>query len=281
MDENKFRKMLVAEYLRFGSVDEVFRKSQIPLPISYAHYQRILGEWGIVKSAGPNNNFGQTLDFFTRLAERNLPLEALYKRMPPSFQTSLVTIYRILSFIKEGVTRRMATGLLITPYFDERKILVGDDVSVPRQELGKPYGCVSIPVCFSRKRDVRKTAILRVLQQEVFTQKAIEKNMPDIIPESPRPFMFLDIADVRVEVFHLSLPEDLSSLKNFTSFKLQNFRYVSVESILLKRIKNLRAGVIEVVATYDRYLGLKERGLSLNPLKCKSELNYFLAGSEG
>ena len=227
--EENFNKWLVSEYLKYGSVDEVYRAHQYSIPISYAGYQRVLNSWRIVKAAGPNSRLSEVVNFLSKMIEEEVPLETLYKKMPPSFQTSAVTLYRILSYIKEGITRRMGTACIITPYNSKNRILVGRDVSTPRLELGKPYGSISIPMGFSRKRDSRETAILRVLQQEVFTELAIRKEMPDVIPERTKPFMFFDIADVRVEVFHIKLPKKYSSKKYFSSFKLEGFKFISLD----------------------------------------------------
>lgn len=275
--ERKFNQSLVEQYLKYGSVDEVFRNNNYSLPISYAQFQRVLDRWEIVKAAGPNSKLTEMLGFLTRLAEENIPLESLYKKMPPSFRTSAATMYRILGYVKEGITRRVATGLIIAPNNNKKKILVADDVSIPRLELGKPYGSVSIPMGFSRKRDAREDAILRLLQQEVFTQKAIKQNMPEIIPARPKPFMFLDIADVRVEIFHLRLPKKLSGIRNFSSYKLQNFRFIDTDKVVESKRRIFRIGVIAAVRGYEKYLEIKKRNLPFNPLQYKSRLNYYLS----
>lgn len=280
--QKEFNKYLVREYFMCGSVDEVLRKHSYGLPISYANYQRILDKWEIVKAAGPNSKISEVLDFLTKLVEKNVPFEYLYKRMPPSFKTSAATIYRILGYVKEGVTRRIATGLIITPYSSRKKILVGEDVSKPRVELGKPFGSISIPMGFSRKVDPREEAILRVLQQEVFTESAIEGGVPDIIPARPKPFMFLDIADVRVEIFHINLPKKFSSLEKFSSYKLTGYRYLDIEDAkkIEKERQKFRVGVYEAINGFRKCQGLLSRNLAFNPLQYKSSLNYFLAGEQ-
>ena len=277
--EKKFNQWLVREYFMCGSVEEVLRKYSYGLPISYANYQRILNKWGVVKVAGPNSKISEILDFLTSLVEKNVPFEYLYKKMPPSFKTSAATIYRILSYIKEGVTRRIATGLIITPGTSVKRILIGEDVSKPRIELGKPFGSISIPMGFSKKTDAREDAILRVLQQEVFTELAIERKLPNIIGVRPKPFMFLDIADVRVEIFHIPLPKKLSGTQNFFSYKLKNYNFLPVDDtkILEKARSGFRVGVLEAIEGYKKYLELKKRNLVFNPLQARSHLNYFLA----
>ena len=275
--EENFNKWLVEQYLMYGSVDEVLRIYRYGIPISYAGYQRVLNRFRIVKAAGPNSKLTEVIDFFTHLAEKNIPFEKLYRSMPPRFQTSMATLYRVLSYVKEGVTRRIGTGLVLTPFGDDQRILVGRDVSTPRIELGKPYGSISIPMGFSRKRDPREQAILRVLQQEVFAQLAINEKIPDIISFRPKPFMFLDIADIRVEIFHLRLPKKYSDKRCFSSFKLKGFKFMSIEKILNKKSKiNFRIGVKEIAQGHQKYLNLKGRNLSVNPLQYKSEMNYQL-----
>ena len=280
--EKEFNKWLIEEYFMCGSVDEVLRKHRYGLPISYASYQRILDERGIIKAAGPHSKLTEILSFLTKLMEEKIPLEYLYKKMPPSFKASAATIYRILSYIKEGVTRRLATGLIITPHKSNMKILIGEDISTPRLELGKPFGSLSIPMGFSKKSDPREEAILRVLQQEVFTNKATEGKTPDIIPIRPKPFMFLDIADVRVEIFHLPLPKKYSSSGSFFSYKLKNYKFLSLADpkLLEKEQQRFRIGVLEAISGYKKYLSLKDRNLVFNPLQLKSRLNYFLRDEE-
>jgi len=206
--EKKFNEFLVSEYLKVGSVDEVMKKFHQDLPISYAGYQRVLDKWGIVKAAGPNNKITEAIEFLTKLAHENIPLEKMYKKMPSTFKTSAASLYRILGYMKEGVTRRLATGLIITPYNSKNKILIANDISTPRVNLGKKYGSVTIPMSFSRIRDLREAAIKRVLQQEVFTDLAVKNRFPkSVVTNNLKPFMYLDIVDIRVEIFHLILPK--------------------------------------------------------------------------
>lgn len=277
--ERKFNQWLVEQYFLYGSVDEVLRRHRYDIPISYAGYQRVLDRWGVVKTAGPNSKLTEILSFLTKLVEENVSFEYLYKNMPPNFRASTATIYRILGYIKEGITRRIATGLILTPHRNQNLVLVGEDVSTPRLELGKPFGSVSIPMGFSRKRDIREDAILRILQQEVFTQFAIKGKIPEIIQTHPKPFMFLDIADVRVEIFHLPLPKKFSDTKHFFSYKLKNYKFISLKdkNTLERYQKNFRVGVSEALEGYKKYLGLKRRNLVFNPLQARSRLNYFLA----
>lgn len=275
--ESAFKKWLIEQYFMYGSVDEVLAEYHFDIPISYAGFQRVLDEKGIVKAAGPNSRLNEIVEFLAKLAEENIPFEYLYKKMPPGFKTSSATIYRILSYIKEGITRRLATGLIITPYGINTKVLIAEDISTPRVELGKPYGAISIPMGFSKKTEPRETAILRVLQQEVFTRQAIEGTFPDIIPLRPKPLIFLDIADVRVEIFHLVLPKKYLSLKNFFSYKLKNYEFISTNSQELDKLEEgFRVGVLEAIEGFKKYLGLKKRNLSFNPLQLKSRLNYYL-----
>lgn len=273
--EKKFNKFLVAEYLKAGSVDEVLKKFNYDLPTSSASYHRILDDWGIVKAAGPNNKLAETLDFLTKLAYENIPFDKVYRKMPLRFRTSAATLYRILSYIKEGVTRRLATGLVITLKEDPGKVLVASDISTPRVDLGKNFGSTTIPMGFSKRGDPREDAILRVLQQEVFTKLAVNRKMPKkIIPKYPKPFMYLDIADVRVEVFHLSVSKKLMQKINFSSYKLKGHKFIDMESLARKR--NLRVGVKEAVSGYLKYKSLLKRNLSFNPLQETALINSKL-----
>lgn len=278
-NEHEFNKFLVREYLKHGSVDDAIAANNHSLPISIANYHRILDKWGIVKTAGPNNKLTEVINFLYKMVDEQVPLDKLYKKMPPSFKTSAVTLYRVLSYIKEGITRRIATGLIIHPSNDKYKVLVAKDKSTPRLSLGKPFGAITIPMTFSRLRDGREVAIKRVLQQEVFTELTIDEKFPNIVvPDNPRPFMFLDIADIRVEIFDISLPKKMSKMNYFSSFKLEGFKFVDIsEDKIITKHKDFRVGVSEAIKGYKKYLKLKKRNLSFNPLLVRTDLNYFLA----
>lgn len=276
-EEEAFNKFLVNEYFRYGSVDGVLKKYHWGLPISYANYQRVLSKWGVVKKAGPNNLLSESLEFLTHFAHDNLSLEDLYKKMPPSFQTSVSSLYRVMQYVKEGITRRVGVALIVTPYDLQQQILVAKDVSNPRIELGKPFGSLSLPMGYSRKRDSRKLGIKRILQNEVFTRLTVEKLLPDnIIPENPEPFMYLDIADVRVSVYHLSLPKELCRLSNFSSYKLKDYKFVNLSN-LIDDAAGYRVGVKEAATGFKKYLSLTKRNISANPIQAKSILNKNLA----
>ena len=263
--EDEFNRFIVAEYLKHGSVDEVFRANNYDLPISYPGVHRILNRWGIIKAAGPNSTFSECLAFFTRLAEEEIPLERLYKRMPPSFTPSLATLHRIYGCIKREVKknledrepRRYGTALVISPYDNKKEMLLGKDVSTPRVDLGKPFGSISLPMGFSKKSESRENLILRVLQQEVFSNDVIKKLFPeDIIPKNPEPFMYLDIADVRVAVYSLTMPKELSSLSCFSSFKLESFEYMNIYDVTnkLHGNTNMRTGIVDMAGGYKDYI---------------------------
>jgi len=277
--EENFNKWLVSEYFKNGTVEAVFRKYRYDIPISYAQYQRVLDKWGIVKTAGPNSKLAESLEFFSYLAKENIPFEKLYKKMPPSFRTSAVTLYRILGYMKEGITRRIGVALVLTPYNSNTKVLIAHDISTPRIELGKSFGSISLPMGYARKRDTREVNILRILQQEVFTKDVIGATFPHyVIPEFPEPFMYLDIADVRVSVFHITLPKNLSRKNFFSSYKLKDYLFEDKKNILENiQGRNYRAGVVDAVKGYSKYLGLVERNLVINPLQTLSLLNKDLA----
>jgi len=168
--------------------------------------------------------------------------------------------------------------LVVSREEDPRTILIGDDISTPRLELGKPFGSISLPTCYSKADDTSPTAILRVLQQEVFTLAAVNKNLPrQIIPSDPKPFMYLDIADVRVSVYHLTLPREVSRIGSFSSFKLNNLRFISIDGLIDAAGVNsdFRAGVREVAAGYREYLKHSQKK-SWQPSVVRCDLNQKL-----
>jgi hypothetical protein len=272
--DEKFNQFLVREYLKYGSVDGVFKKFEYDLPISYAGFQRVLDRWGLVKSAGPNNKLSEIIDFFEKMAKEKLPLEGIYKKMPLSFKTSAVTLYRILSYIKEGVTRRLATAIIFTCKGREKEILVAQDFSNPKREYGKVRGVLTIPISFTNQKDPRERALLRVLQHEVFVQKALDKKIPGVIPNNPKPIIFLDIADVRVEIFHIVLPKKFSEISNFSSFKLKNFQFVSLSKLKREKSEKLIPGYREVAFAFEKYINNKTK--LKKPLIVRANLNEVL-----
>src|SRR3990167_3350992 len=273
--EDAFNRFIVGEYLKYGSVDEVFRRNDYNLPISYPGVQRLLDKWGIVKAAGPNSLLTEALIFLEELSLEQIPVERLYRRMPPSFKASMGTMHRILSYIRSETIRRVGTALVMTPKDNPNLILVGNDVSpIIRTEVGKPYGSITFPMGYSKRLESPETSILRVLQQEVFTVPTIEKKCvaQRVIPETPKPFMYLDIADVRVSVYQIILPEELSETRSFTSFKIQNHKFLDTSDLGVKR-KGFRTGIVEIAQGYSRFL---REGASA-PIYSTAQINRKLA----
>jgi|CXWL01.1.fsa_nt_gi hypothetical protein len=247
--EIEFYKPLVAAYLRYGSVDKVFASLSQDTGVSYPHFHRILKQWGIVKSAGPQSHFAEAVYFLSAMVKEKLPLEAVYKKMPPSLKISAVTLHRILSYIKRGLVRRYGTALIISTAADPDRILIGQDISTPRPELGKVYGSFSLPMTYSKSDESAETAITRVLQQEVFAIKALELSFPNkIIPPDPKPCLYIDIADIRVACFRIVIPESL--VHSLSSFKLANltFKLISEVAHQTKLDSHYRACIPEIAA---------------------------------
>lgn len=249
LQEIEFYKPLVASYLRYGSVDKVFTSLSQDTGVSYPHFHRILKQWGIVKSAGPQSHFAEAVYFLTAMAKQKLPLEAVYKKMPPSLKISAVTLHRILSYIKRGLVRRYGTALIISTKADPNRILIGQDISIPRPELGKPYGSYSLPMTYSKSDEPAQIAVTRVLQQEVFAIKALERSFPEqIIPPDPKPCLYIDIADVRVACYRIVISELL--VHSLSSFKLANlsFKLISEVAHQTDLDSHYRAGIPEIAA---------------------------------
>ncbi len=245
--ELEFYRPLIASYLRHGSVDKVFADFSQDTGVSYPHFHRILKQWGIIKSAGPQSHFSEAIYFLTALAKEKLPLEAVYKKMPPSLKISAVTLHRILGYIKRGLTRRRGTALIISQEGELDKILIGRDLGTPRPELGKPFGSLSLPMTYSKRTEPEDEAISRVIQQEVMSRQALERVIPDnLAGNDPHPLITIDIADVRVSCYRLVFPKRLAQQVN--SQKLQDLEFVPVREIALADglDGHYRAGVPEI-----------------------------------
>src|SRR3989344_7107525 len=135
-------------YLKYGSVEEAIRSYPDSLPISIANYHRLVNKYGLVKSAGRHVSLPETLHFFREKAfEPNTPLEKMYWRMPPSFQTSLSTLHRIYQYIERRAVRRHAAALVITSEENKESVLFGTEM-FSNSRYGKRAGDRSIPMAF-------------------------------------------------------------------------------------------------------------------------------------
>ena len=245
--EANFYKDIIRLYLKHGSVDQVFSATHYDLPISYPGMHHLIKRWGIVKSVGPNSKLSEALTFLTLLTESKMPLEALYRKLPPSFKTSLSTMHRIAHNVKEGVVRRYGTALMITSKLDEESVLVGEDLG---------HRAITLPMTYSSPKEETKTSILRVLQQEVFSELAVEKaDLAKLISQNPTPFMNLVIADIQVSVYSIKLDHSFLEKNKFSSYKVQNFKFVSPDYLLQDaNCQHVRPGVVDIVNGYKEYL---------------------------
>lgn len=250
-NEIEFYKPLIALYLKYGSVDQVFASKYQNTGVSYPHFHRILKEWGIVKSAGPQSRLAEAIFFLTALAKEKLPLEALYKTMPASLRISAVTLHRILSYVKRGLTRRHGTALLISPESDPGIILVGRDIGTPRPEIGKPYGSLSLPMTYAKGNESEHDSVLRTLQQEVATDLTVNLKQPEnLVPDEPHYCLSIDIADVRVRVYRLLVPDSLVGSLN--SYKLSDLTFSPIDYVAEQSDfgSHFRTGVPEICRAY-------------------------------
>ena len=271
--EIEFYKPLVASYLKYGSVDKVFTDFAHDTGVSYPHFHRILKRWGIIKSAGPQSRLAEAVYFLTALAKDNLPLETLYKTMPPSLQISAVTLHRILSYVKRGLTRRRGTALIVSPESNLTLALIGRDISTPRPEIGKPFGSLSLPMTYSKRTESAQDSILRVLQQEVAATLSVARRLPSLIPDDPKVVVMIDIADVRVRTYQVIVPNRL--IEKLDSYKLTDLTFMPLSQIAANAglESSFRAGVPEIAAGL---LAKAPAGLD-RPLFLGSVLNQKLA----
>ncbi len=243
-NETEFEKKLVKEYLIHGSIDKVFKVHNYDLPISFASYHRLLNKFGIIKSAGPNSKLSESLHILSLLNTYKLPLERIYHRhAPASIQVSTNTLHRTLHNIRLGVTSRVGVALLISTSDEPNKFLLGQDNSLTNSSLGQK-GDWSLPMGYTREQDSHRAGILRVLQQEVFTEQTLNKKIPKkIIPKDIKEVFTINIADIKVFVYRIILPKNY----NYSSYKLDNFTYFSESEILSLKA---RAGITDILKHY-------------------------------
>ena len=242
--ETEFEKFLITEYLKFGSIDKVFKLHNYNLPISFASFHRLLNKYKIVKSAGPNSKLSESLHFLSLLNTYKLPLERVYHRFTPnSIQVSTNTLHRILHNIRLGVTKRVGIALLISNSESPNQFLLGQDDSLLNSKLGEK-GDWSLPMGYTRQQDSFAKGIKRVLQQEVFVRETIENKFPkNIIPKDPQPIFCINIADIKVFVFKLELTKNYT----FSSFKLKKHLYFYPSEV--QKLKT-RGGVVDIFKMY-------------------------------
>jgi len=259
-------------YMKHGSVEEAMKASRYGLPISVAGFHRIVTKKGMIKSPGRHMSFPEALHFFKEKAlTPGTPLEKLYRKMPPSFKTSMVTLHRIYRYIESGKIRRHATALIIHNQSRPQEILVGDEVS-GNSRYGRKVGDSSVLMSFSKEGESCNDSVLRVLQQEFSISLAISGELENLVPKNISPLMYLDILDVRVQVFNLELPSSLDSLESCSSYKIKNHRFENIYDIAPDL---LRLGVKEIIDGYKLYVSAKPED-AREPRIVVSELNTNL-----
>lgn len=244
---------LIERYFRYGSVEDALSSRVASIPFSPADYHRKLDKFGIIKSAGRHTSFSEALHFFRiKQMEPGAPLESIYRTMSPSFQTSIATLHRIYNRVLETkqrvVTTRHATALIISN--EQEKILVGTEL-FSEVKYGKIAGHVTIPMTFSKASDTPYQRIIRVLQQEVLTDDAIQKKFSDniyvqnLLSQVMGPVLKYRLLDVEISCFLLHLPD---SIKNFNSFKLAHYRFIDKSEVRNDSENIFRIGVPEMVS---------------------------------
>lgn len=253
-DLYRFRRLLVEDYFRYGSVDEVLKEKGYP--ISWATYQRVLDRWGVIKHVDgrPRSRLSEILAFFQALIEEKVPLEMLHHQMENKLSVSKSTLHRIRRNIENSVVRSAGAILIVTPRGRPEMVLVGKDVSASRPEVGKLSGSLSLPMGYAKFGEPRRKSIGRILQNEVFTHFVIERGAVALEEiEYKKAFKSVIVTDIRVSAYHVELTE---TMPPFSSFKLKDHRFVSVGELLsLDPVKsNVRPGVIEATRAYKQII---------------------------
>ncbi len=245
-NETEFESLLISEYLKHGSIEQVFAANKYSLPISFASYHRLLNRHKIIKSAGPNSKLSESLNFLSLLANYKLPLEKAYhKHAPASLQISTNTLHRILHYTRLKMTRRTGTALLISKESDPNKYLIAKDISLNNPILGES-GDYSLPMTHSRSNESSVESITRVMQQELFLNETVKGSFPThLIPEENTPIMYINIGDIKVSVFRIILPD---TIKEYSSFRLKDYQFSSLESL---KSKKLRPGVEDIINKFE------------------------------
>ncbi len=238
----------IAQYLKYGSVEEVYKAHRWDILIPIASYHRLIARAGIVKSSGRREvSLSEMLYFFAQKAlEPSIGIETLYyQKMPPNFQTSLSTLHRIYKGIVERKPTRVAAALFIHPHDNPGQILLGEE-NITARRFGRTRGDLSVPMCFAQESEAASQSVLRVLQQEVLSPMAIGQNIQPL--HSIEPFAYFDILDVRVSMYELTLPESVM----LGSYKLANLHFEDASQIFHQE-RAFRSGVVQMIEAYQEY----------------------------
>ncbi len=253
---------LIANYLKYGSVEAVMCAYDYSIPCSVADYHRRVRKAGIVKGDGrANKSFAQALYvFLEKTLQPSLSLEKIYRSLPLTLRDArMSSIYRIYDSIMKQKTRRAAVGVVISPEGRPGTILVADELR-SSSTSAKKSGETTIPFGFASKKHSFDRSLLRIMQREFSTTLALSGELvvgsemsSKLIPADTRPFLELQLLDVRVSVAHLTLPGELCDLSKCTSFTVNNHRWVPLEDCVNGKV-GLRTGVGEVLASYHDFL---------------------------
>lgn len=273
--ENIFYETLVEDYLRCESVTGVVRRKG---GVSEPGLHHILDRYGIVKTAnGIHHRFPDILSFFSSLVLERTPLEGFYKNMPLSFRRKVSTsaLHKILEYTIKKKPRRYGTALVVTPEGFPRLLLVANDMTPSNPSVGKHTGDLSFAMGFRNPNEANRTSVLRIVQRELWKDWAVKKIIPkEVISEKPEPFMKVDVVDVRVDVYHMVLPAEQADLRNFSSFKLANYRYVHLDNIVDQSGQGVfRTGIGEIASGYKNLInGAEQKRLPIAVSSLNQEL---------
>lgn len=261
---------LILRYLAASSIGEanegLSESEQIPEKL----YKEILRKWGIVEYVGPDRQYPEILYLLSEMATRKISLGSVFVRRPLIFGVSVDSFEEVVKNIQRGIILRTGTALVLSPEGEPHSIVVGNDYSDPRGELGKNVGSLTVPECFSKLKEDQRISILRVFQREVFANLSAEGSFNlGMVSVEEAPIAYVDVADVRVTCYRGTIPKRLmGELSSPTIFDLKTRQLDEVLS--LKRVGTIRAGLPETIREYQRFL---ISGPDFEPRVVTSELN--------
>ena len=253
LEQKYIKENLIRSYLKSGSVNAILHQfPEIPEPTAH----RWLDLYDIVKLTGRKpSHLGSILYFLTSWATAgNVPLETWYHHHTHHTIREFLSkpsLHRIVSYIRSLSTRLSATSLVVYPEGEPKHILAGNDITTPNPAVGKSFGALSLPMTYSQSGENPYLSIKRVLQQEVFTNLVIEKKFPHwLIPDHPKSFMNIIVADVNVSVYHLELPWNL--INQLSTDKLADLRFIPIDELKSTNPLDtkIRPGLIEIAHTH-------------------------------
>jgi hypothetical protein len=258
---------LLRLFLKLGSVESVL-ESFPNINVSYATYQRLISDRGIIKSptGRPPVHIGALTDFFQTMITENSTIERLNKYPISGFVYGERSLYRVLKKIRTGVISHNATMILAHPQYRPDLLLTARDLCINSVDVEHSR---TAPMTYSTKKEDPYFSLLRVVQQEMLSEMTIngELNVSKasthrFLKNALNPKFYVDVLDVRVGVHILEIPTQL--LSRISSERLDSMHFESLYTVAQSDpvTSEYRAGVVDAARKHvEAHLSNEEKSV--------------------